>query len=185
MPTMQGKLLQGIGIFWIAAILTACATSADQREAVDGGPPTPQFSQIKAAPESFRGQPLVLGGQVLSARRLKDGTRIEILQLPLNDSQQPTLDLRKSEGRFVAMQREFLDPATIPQGTFLTITGELTGSITLPLDETDYTYPVIEVKNLRTWVQAQESGQWRMQPYPYYSPFWHPYWGPYGRSFYW
>ena len=34
----------------------------------------------------------------------------------------------------MAIQREFLDPATVPQGTFLTITGELTGSMTLPLD---------------------------------------------------
>jgi outer membrane lipoprotein len=137
---MRGKLLQGLAILWMAAALTACATSADQREGEDATTATPQFSQIKGAPESFKGQTLVLGGQVLSARRLKEGTRIEVLQLPLNEAQQPSLDLTKSQGRFVAIQREFLDPATVPQGTFLTITGQLTGSVTQPLDETDYTF---------------------------------------------
>lgn len=186
MPTMRLKLLQGIGILWFAAILTACASSGDMHESADGGPHVPPFSQIKAAPDSFKGQTLVLGGQVLAARRMKDGTRIEVLQLPLNDSQQPTLDLMKSQGRFVAVQRDFLDPATIPQGTFLTITGELTGSITLPLDETDYTYPVIDIKSFRTWIPSQDSNLSRIRPYPYYSPFWHPYWGPYGRfPYYW
>ncbi|MBP7363250.1 MAG: Slp family lipoprotein, partial [Nitrospira sp.] len=90
------------------------------------------------------------------------------------------------QGRFVAVQRDFLDPATIPQGTFLTITGELTGSMTLPLDETDYTYPVIDIKSFRTWIPSQDSTMSRIRPYPYYSPFWHPYWGPYGRfPYYW
>jgi len=183
MPTMRVKLLQPIGILWVATILAACASSNDLYESEPGRPATPPFSQIKAAPDSFRGQSLVLGGQVLTARRLKDGTRIEVLQLPLNDSQQPTPDLMKSEGRFVAIQREFLDPATLPQGTFVTVTGEVTGSITLPLDETDYTYPVIDITNFRTWTPSQDSNQWRGRPYPYYSPFGYPY-GPYGRAFF-
>lgn len=186
MPTMRGKLLRGMAIFWFAVVLAACATSSDQRESGEGSPPAPQFSQIKATPESFKGQTLVLGGQVLSARRLKDGTRLEVLQLPLNNAQQPSLDLMKSQGRFVAIQREFLDPATVPPGTFLTVTGELTGSVTLPLDETDYVYPVIDIKSFRTWIPSQDSDQFRYRPYPYYSPFWHPYWGPYGRfPYYW
>ncbi len=184
---MQVKLLQGIAVLSIAALLAACASSSDGVDSAQSGPPDPPFAQIKTAPDSFKGQTLVLGGQVLTARRLKEGTRIEVLQLPLNDSQQPALDLMKSQGRFVAIQREFLDPATLPHGTFVTITGEVTGSITLPLDETDYTYPVIEVKSLHTWIPTQDSNQWRGRPYSYYSPFGHPYWGPYGRAFpyYW
>ena len=81
-----------------------------------------------------------------------------MLQLPLPSAQQPALDLMKSQGRFVAIQREFLDPATVPQGTFLTITGELTGSMTLPLDETDYVYPLIEIKSFRTWLPSPRLG---------------------------
>lgn len=187
MPVMPIKRLQGIVLLSVAAVLAGCASSSDTMDQAQGGQRTPPFIQIKGAPDSFKGQPLVLGGQVLSAKRLKDGTRIEVLQLPLNDWEQPASDLMKSEGRFVAIQREFLDPATLPQGTFITVIGEVTGSMVLPLDETHYTYPVVEVQNLRTWNPAQDSTQWRGRPYPYYGPFGPPYWGPYGRAFpyYW
>ena len=187
MPVMSIKRLQGIALLSVAAFLAGCASASDTMDQPQEAQQTPPFIQIKSAPDSFKGQPMVLGGQVLSAKRLKDGTRIEVLQLPLNEAQQPTMDLMKSQGRFVAIQREFLDPATLPQGTFVTITGEVTGSMVLPLDETSYTYPVVEVKSLHTWSPAQESTQWRGRPYPYYGPFGPPYWGPYGRAFpyYW
>jgi outer membrane lipoprotein len=182
---MSGNPLAWLGTAVLFGLLTACSTTDDTFTPPAGSPPTPPFSQIKSAPDSFKGQTVVLGGQVLAARRLKDGTRIEVLQLPLNDAHQPTMDLTKSEGRFVAMQREFLDPATIPRGTFVTITGDLTGSIVLPLDDTEYTYPVMEIKNMRTWT-PQEPFTVRPRPYPYYySPYWHPLWGPYRPFPYW
>ena len=127
----------------------------------------------------------MFGGDVLSARRLKDGTRIEILQLPLDRSGYPSADLTQSQGRFVAMQREFLDPATIPPGTRVTVLGEVSGTITLPLDETEYTYPVIEAKKLQVWTHADQSAP-RIRPYMGPGPYWGPYWSPYWRPWpYW
>src|SRR2546427_127279 len=41
------------------------------------------FESIKAEPEKYKGRVVVLGGKVLSAKRLKEGTQIEVLQLPL------------------------------------------------------------------------------------------------------
>ena len=112
---------------------------------------------------------------------MKEGTRIEILQLPFTSSLRPTLDLSKSQGRFVAMQKEFLDPATIPAGTFVTITGEVTGSVTMPLDEMEYTYPIVDIKNLRVWPRDEETYP-RVRPYIgpslYWGPYWYPYWRP-------
>ena len=115
------------------------------------------FLQVKAAPDSFQGQSVVFGGKVLTARRQKDGTRIEILQLPLDRSTHPGYDLTQSQGRFIAVQREFLDPATLPPGTRVTVTGEVSGSITLPLDETDYTYPVINIKRVQVWARSEDT----------------------------
>ena len=120
------------------------------------------FLQVKAAPDSFKGQSAVFGGKVLTARRQKDSTRIEILQLPLDQSTRPGYDLTQSQGRFIALQREFLDPATLPPGTRITVTGEVSGSITLPLDETDYTYPVIDIKRRASLGQIGRRGS----PYP-------------------
>ena len=142
--------------------------------------------QLKAAPESYNGQAVTFGGKVLAAKRLKEGTRIEILQLPLTSSSQPLTDLSKSQGRFIALQKQFLDPATIPAGTFVTITGEVAGSLTMPLDETEYTYPLLHVTNLRVWTDDDEDVP-RIRHYLRPGPYWGPYWSPYWRSwpYYW
>jgi outer membrane lipoprotein len=170
----------------IAALFlaTGCATSQDTVESTS--PPQIPFMQVKATPDSYRGQTITWGGEVLSARRLKEGTRIEILQLPLNASLQPTMELSKSQGRFVAIQREFLDPATIPAGTFVTVTGEISGSITLPLDETEYTYPIVELKTMKVWVRVEDQPV-RIRPHIGPGSYWGPYWSPYWRPwpYYW
>ncbi len=158
-------------------VLTGCALTGDQAETLPSGAPSISYEQVKAAPESYNGQAVTFGGKVLGARRLKEGTRIEILQLPLTDSLRPTVDLSKSEGRFVALQKEFLDPATVPPGTFVTVTGEMAGSVTLPLDETVYTYPLVRINNLRVWTEDDEESPRIRRPIgPYWGPYWSPYW---------
>ena len=157
---------------------TGCATSQESVDSTQS--PQVTFTQVKAAPDSYKNQIVTWGGEILSARRLKEGTRIEILQLPLTSSLQPTMELSKSQGRFVALQREFLDPATIPAGTFVTVTGEVAGSITLPLDETEYAYPIVELKTLKVWVRVEDQPI-RVRPYIGPGPYWGPYWSPYWR----
>jgi outer membrane lipoprotein len=166
------------------AILAGCALTGDQGEMLPSGTSPLSYAQVKAAPESYNGQPATFGGKVLGARRLKDGTRIEILQLPLADSHRPTEDLSKSQGRFVALQKEFLDPATIPPGTFVTVTGEMAGSIILPLDEMEYTYPLMRINNLRVWTEDNEEPPRVRRPI---GSYWGPYWSPYGHTwpYYW
>ena len=156
--------------------LAACAST---HEAEDGQALT--FLQVKAAPASFKGQSVVFGGKVLTARLQKDGTRIEVLQLPLNQSLRPGYDLTQSQGRFIALQREFLDPATLTPGIRITVTGAISGAITLPLDETDYTYPVIEITRLQVWTGSEDVAPCihpYMGPCPYWGPYWNPYWRP-------
>lgn len=164
--------------------LSGCAASEHQADGLPSGTPKISYVQVKSAPESYIGQSVTFGGKVLGARRLKEGTRIEILQLPLTDSLQLTMDLSKSEGRFVALQKDFLDPATIPPGTFLTVTGEMVGTIVLPLDETEYTYPLIHIANLRVWTEDDEAPPRIRRPIgPYWGPYWSPYWHPW--PYYW
>lgn len=175
----------------IASVLLigpGCASINDQGDQSTSSAPQISYMQVKASPESYNGQPATFGGKVLEARRLKEGTRIEILQLPLDSSDRPTTDLSKSQGRFVALQKEFLDPATVPPGTFVTVTGEMAGSITLPLDETEYTYPLVRINNLRAWSDDSDKAP-HVRPYPYIGPrpYWGPYWSPYWSPwpYYW
>ncbi|HKP00512.1 MAG TPA: Slp family lipoprotein [Nitrospiraceae bacterium] len=171
--------MQARTIFSIIALFVMLIGCASMQGAGDGSDTQAlPFLQVKAAPDSLKGQAVVFGGNVLTGRRLKDGTRIEVLQLPLDRTTRPVSDLTQSQGRFIAFQSEFLDPATLPPGTRVTVTGEISGSVTLPLDETDYIYPVIKIKQLRVWTKLE------VPPvYPYMGPG--PYWGPYGGGPYW
>lgn len=166
----------------LSGLLAGCAASvvpASLQMQVDR---TLAFAQLKESPDSHRGRLVLVGGEVLSAKRLKEGTRIEVLQIPLEDSQAPGRDRTVSEGRFLAIQKEFLDPATLPPGTRVTIVGEVTGATTLPLDETDYTYPTLDIKHVKVWPQTDSRAS---VPGYYSAPYWRPAYSPWYRTPYW
>ncbi len=140
------------------------------------------FDSLKAEPEKYKGRVVVLGGKVLSAKRLKDGTQIEVLQLPLDKADAPIMTLAQSKGRFLAYQEGFLDPATLPAGTAVSMIAEVTGAKTLPLDEVEYTYPTMKIRTLKIWPEERYIRVWP-SPYPYYPYFYrypyhpfYPYW---------
>lgn len=145
------------------------------------------FADLQRSPGAHVGRLIVLGGEVLSAKRLKTGTQIEVLQIPLEANEEPGTDRMSSEGRFLAIQERFLDPATLPSGTRVTIVGQVSGAKQLPLDESEYTYPVLAIKSLRTWPDKAAVPYWYgPPPGPYYGGrYWYPY-GPYWRPYpYW
>lgn len=176
---MQRQTVHALVWLFVTLLPVGCASNSNGYGSTETEASAISFQQLKGSPDTYRGQSVTFGGEVLTAKRLKDGTRIEVLQLPLTQKGEPAADLTQSEGRFIAMQRQFLDPATIPPGTRLTVTGDVSGTTTLPLDETDYTYPVLEIKSVRVWPRYAEAPNVRYVPYGYYSPYWHPYWRPY------
>jgi outer membrane lipoprotein len=174
-------------------ILSSCAESAHQvnRNALHIDVPpeleiqidtSVAFADLHAAPGNYVGRVIMAGGVVIRAKRTKDRTEIEVLQLPIEGGEPSTTERLRSEGRFLAVREEFLDPASVPPGTPITVIGVVSGSTTRPLDETEYTYPVLDIKHLIDWstVASQRSGGGAAAYYgPYYSPF--GYWGgPYG-----
>jgi len=95
--------------------------------------------------------------------------------------------LTQSSGRFLAVQQEFLDPAIVPPGTFVSLVGEVIGGETLPLDEINYTYPVVQNKTLKVWQDPGRIDYLEPRPYPYWAwpyPFW-PYPYPYPYRYWW
>lgn len=160
-----------------AALLGACVgpdafVPVALREQVDR---ELSFAQLKERPAAFEGKLVIYGGMVLSAKRLKEATRLEVLQLPLDGSLVPVEPLTESAGRFLAFQKQFLDPATLPPGTAVTVVGEVTGVTTLPLDEIEYDYPTLEIKALKVWPAPPPYRAGAYDPGPAYRM---PYWGP-------
>ena len=109
------------------------------------------YRDLQASPQSFQGRTLLLGGEVLGARRVQDGIELELLQLPVNSDDPPTERRTESQGRFLAVDRGGGDPASFPPGTRLTLVGAVTGEETRRLDESTYRYPTLEVKHLYVW----------------------------------
>ena len=178
-------------------LLSGCASSKRDAVQLEYQPPPElqtqveqriSFANVKADPAAYKGRIILLGGEVLTAKRLADRTRLEILHLPLNEFNEPTMNRTASQGRFIAFQKEFLDPATVPPGTRVTVAGEVTGTTEGFLDEMKYTYVTLEVRHLQVWPQAPQPYA-RGSPYtPFYSdaymdrywdPYWSSYWEPY------
>jgi len=158
-------------VYWVLVLLLmpGCASTRvvpdELKPLVDR---TVTFREVIEAPESYQGRMLVVGGEVLKAKRLKDGTQIELLQLPLDKDERPILNRQRSDGRFFAIQQAFLDPATIEAGTVMTIVGEVSEAKTDHLDDVEYRYPVLIVKHLHTW-RDQSDGYGRAYSYPRFS----------------
>jgi outer membrane lipoprotein len=106
-------------------------------------------------PTVHQGAMVLLGGEVITAKRLKEGTRLEILQLPLDGSEEPVFDRTASQGRFLAFESSFLDPATLPPSTRVTLVGEITGVTRANLDEMEYRYPTVTIKHLHVWPELE------------------------------
>jgi outer membrane lipoprotein len=174
-------------------ILSSCAESAHQIQRNAGNMDVPielakqidttvAFVDVRTAPANYVGRVIMAGGVVISAKRTKDQTEIEILQLPTEGGAPSTTDRLRSEGRFLAVREEFFDPASVPPGTPVTVIGVVKGSTTRPLDDSEYIYPILDIKHFTDWsvVAAQQSGGSTAAFYgPQYSPF--GYWGrPYG-----
>ncbi len=132
-----------------------------------------RFAALKSAPSEYFGRTVMIGGTVIRAKRTKAGTEVEVLQLPSTKDGPVTEDRLHSEGRFLAVREAFLDPASLPEGTPITVIGTVTGETTRPLDESDYTYPILDVKHIIDWNSI--AAQRRRDRSPYYGYYYPPY----------
>jgi outer membrane lipoprotein len=153
--------------------------------------PNVTFASAFKNPDAYRGKVVVWGGTIISASNLKEGTLIEILQKPLGFDKRPT-DGDETGGRFLALYDGYLDTAIYTKGREVTVAGSIRGVQTKRLDEIDYHYPLMAVKEIHLWKKHTESpppyypyGYWGFFPYWSYGPLWYPYgyaypyWYPY------
>jgi outer membrane lipoprotein len=111
------------------------------------------FELVQQNPEAYRGRTLILGGKILGVVQEKERTRIEILQLPLDRVHVPLDAPDTSKGRFLAIDanHDITDPAALGRDTLVTVIGEVGGRVTAPLDQGQYDYPVIALKDMTAW----------------------------------
>ena len=161
------------GLLGLIAILgMGCAHAISESLRAQAEPMIP-FAQLRTNPEAYKDRTVVLGGEILNTDNLRDGTRLEVLQKPLDRSEAPQVS-DDTGGRFMALCQDYLDPAVYAKGRRVTVAGRVLGSFTGKVGEVDYVYPLISCEETRLWPRAVAL------PYGYYDPW---YWPPYPYAF--
>jgi len=162
-----------------ALIATGCAhvISEDLRGQVALGV---TFKEVIRDPVRYKGEMVLWGGAIIRSSNKKEGTLIEVLEKPLGFRGRPK-DVDVSEGRFLILHPEYLDTAIYAQDREITVAGKLIDERTLPLDQIEYTYPVIAPKEMYLWEKEEP-----VYPYPFwpYDWWWGPPWWPYYHPYY-
>lgn len=148
----------GIMILWISMAGCAPVISKQVREQVR---PDITFTEVLNDPEQYKGQMILLSGMVLKTENTKEGTLVQVLQRPSGFRGKPK-DVDETGGRFLALDSRYLDVNVFSEGRAVTLAGEIQGKRTLPLDKTEYTYPLISVKELYLWPDTRRFND----PYP-------------------
>jgi outer membrane lipoprotein len=166
-----------------------CTHIISERVRQQAQPPV-AFAELRMNPEALKGRTVIIGGEILQTNSLREGTRVEILQRPLSDSETPRLT-DTTGGRFMAFCKEYLDPAVYAPQRRITVAGQVLGSYTGKVGEVDYIYPLISCAETHLFPSAGAELRryaaypwWYGDPYFYpwtVSPYPHAFWGPYWR----
>lgn len=143
------------------------------------------LSQVVEDPDANQGKLVIWGGKIIKTANDVNNSAIYVLALPLDDSGEPVL-YANSAGRFIASSKGFLDPEIYKNGRLITVAGTVAGLETEAVQKANYTYPVLNIKQIHLWPAERRyyyyhpDGYW----YGYYPDWW--YWGWYpGWSWGW
>jgi outer membrane lipoprotein len=105
------------------------------------------FEQLNKNPDQYAGSSIMLGGVIVAAENKNDGTLLEIYETTLDSSGKP-VDVDNSKGRFLAMDKNFLDGQIYRNGRKVTIVGVVKGVEVRKVGEVDYRYPYLEITDI-------------------------------------
>ncbi|HEX3625148.1 MAG TPA: Slp family lipoprotein [Verrucomicrobiae bacterium] len=146
------------------------------------------IAQVRANPDGTRGSIVIWGGRIINVVNDSHGSSMYILCLPSGSDERPIPAYDNSPGRFIATSPGFLDPEMYPQGSLITVAGQLNGVRTELLDNIQYAYPVLQIQEAHLWRDLPEGYDYDYYSYPGYyygpGPGWYG-WGGWGPSWWW
>lgn len=145
-----------------------------------------KFMQVRESPETYIGKHIMLGGRIARVKNSQEGSQLEIVQFELTDSGVPEESF-VSSGRFLATSTDYLDSTIFRKGMLITLVGEIKGKKIQRLDEMEYAYPLVALREWHLWKGSDwERGSYYLTQPPLYDPYYYgygfePYWyRPYG-----
>jgi starvation-inducible outer membrane lipoprotein len=148
-------------LFSITLFLQGCtyAISPDMANRADKTIP---FEKLQADPVSIKGKLVIFGGTIAQITSLKQGTLIEVSQKPLDYWGQPERT-KRTGGRFLVFHMGYLNTMAYAPGNDITIAGEVLGTGSPMIGDTQYDSPVILAKEIKLWgraPQARDKPRW-------------------------
>ncbi len=145
------KRVKLLFICFLLIFVYSCAhvMSEESLNSVDKGV---KVEDIFSITEQLKGKMVLIGGMILNVKNEEKITYIEVLEKPIDFLGYPK-DTDVSRGRFIVVYDGFLDSAIYSRGKFVTVVGEIEGTVVGKIEKADYKYPVIkckEIKLLRT-----------------------------------
>ncbi len=108
------------------------------------------FSDLKADPSAYKGRTVILGGYVAEVENLEKSSRLMLLQAPLDLQDKPG-DRQRSQGRFMAVTKRFLDPMVYEKGRKVTTAGTVEGTASEKVGEYVYKMPLLKSREIHLW----------------------------------
>lgn len=157
---MTNKLLS---LFFLSGLFAVGLSACASKPVMDESGVDKSISPARAVQEpALRGQLAQWGGVLISTRNLKDKTQLEILTYPLDERGQPDRNAQPL-GRILALKAGYLEALDYPTGTLVTVVGAVAPPESGKIGDADYTYPVIEVKQLHRWPPQAERQEPRVR----------------------
>jgi len=133
-------------------LLTACAPAPIYKTAPDAVTALP--AQVAHAPEQFGNGAVIWGGSVVGVHNFPDHTEMEVLAYPLDGSQRPRTNVQGA-GRFIAIFPGYVEGFNFPNGSLVTLSGQLSGTRAGNVDQASYVYPLMTVAQSHRWTAAE------------------------------
>lgn len=105
--------------------------------------------------QSFQGKTVLWGGVIIASTNLKESTQLEILAYPLGSDQRPMSE-DQAMGRFLAIQKGYLETTDYTQGRYITVKGTLGSTQKGRIGDSEYIYPVVNITQLHLWSKEGE-----------------------------
>jgi len=142
--------------FGLVLAMLFSAGCASQQILPLSGASEPWPAELAAAPDQqAKGRLFHWGGMVTEVRNYRDNSILVILAYPLGSNGRPDIG-RRSVGRFLADSAGFIEPLAYPAGTLVEVSGPLLGFHDGQIGEAPYTFPALQLRELREWREAVE-----------------------------
>ena len=122
------------------------------------------FKTLLSEADQYIGDTVIIGGYILETKNSKEESTLLVLQSPLGHRQEPkTKD--HTEGRFIVVHKEFLEPEIYSKDRKITVAGVVAGMVKVKIDGFSYPHLKIRSREIFLWPEKQR---------PFYGSYYDP-----------